>query len=445
MKAKHHLILYTFLGLAVVISVLLTADYALREQRSAQALEDRYTQHLMEAQEQLQSIAVKLAKAPAAAGVRTQVELLAGVSRQADGVVSDLTALPLSHVAMSDTIRFCNQLSEYTLAQALLAASGQPLGEAALHQLSKLESQCTLLIGQFVTARSEMLSQSLRFTPDESAFYAPMQLAMRPLEQVADPDNGMDYPSMIYDGAFSDARHLGEPKALGKEMVDQAMAIDLARAFIGPERVQSAEAGVPTGGVIPCFGVKLTLTDGTVLNADITRQGGRPLWIMPEHAAFEPSLTIAECEQSGLAFLHTHGYGEMEANHYQLYDGMAVINFVAVQEDVLLYPDLIKLQIRMDTGEVVGLESNNYLMNHQERTDLLPRLDEQKARARLSPRLSVTASRLCVIPWHDTEKLCWEFSGTCEDSEYRVYIDAHTGEERDVLKMIHENDQKLAA
>ena len=40
-------------------------------------------------------------------------------------------------------------------------------------------------------------------------------------------------------------------------------------------------------------------------------------------------------------FLLDRGYGEMEANHYQVYDGLAVINFVAVQDGVLLYPCLL--------------------------------------------------------------------------------------------------------
>lgn len=34
----------------------------------------------------------------------------------------------------------------------------------------------------------------------------------------------------------------------------------------------------------------------------------------------------------------------MEQNHYQLYDGLAVINFVALQDGVLLYPDLVKVR-----------------------------------------------------------------------------------------------------
>ena len=138
MKPKHHVILYTFLSFAVLIAIFLAADYGLRAERSAQALEDSYTQHMLEAQEHLQSISLKLSKAPAAGNARTQVELLAGVSRQADGVVSDLTALPLSHIAMSNTIKFCNQLSEYTLALALLSASGQELSAQTAQELAAM-------------------------------------------------------------------------------------------------------------------------------------------------------------------------------------------------------------------------------------------------------------------------------------------------------------------
>ena len=61
-------------------------------------------QRWAEAQEQLASITVKLSKLPAAASLKTQVELLTGVSRQADGVVISLSALPLSHAAIGDTV-----------------------------------------------------------------------------------------------------------------------------------------------------------------------------------------------------------------------------------------------------------------------------------------------------------------------------------------------------
>lgn len=445
MRLKHHILLYTFLSVAVLLSIYLALDYGIQAQRSAQALEDAYAQRVLETQEHLQAIGLKLGKAPVAADARTQVELLAGISRQADSVVSGLSALPLSHIAMSDTLKFCNQLSEYAMVLALSVAAGQPLTEQETAELVSLESQCALLTGQFATARETMVAESLRLTAQPGVFYAEAQAAQRPLEQVADPDNGMDYPSMIYDGAFSDARHYGSPKALGEGRIDQRQAMEAARAFVGEERVRSVEAAPDSGGALASYGVKLTLNDGVVLNAEVTRQGGKMLWMVPEHAAFEPGWTLEECAEAARDFLLDRGYGEMEANHYQVYDGLAVINFVAVQDGVLLYPDLVKVQVRMDTGEVVGLEANNYLMNHTERTGLSPALSGEQALEKASSRLEAGQARLCVIPYREGERLCYEVPGRYEGREYRVYIDAITGEEAEVLMMVDSVGGRMAA
>ena len=119
-------------------------------------------------------------------------------------------------------------------------------------KLSELQRQCTLLSGQLATADTAGLTLL-----SQNVFYEPAQADERPLESVADADHGMDYPSMIYDGAFSDARHGGTPKALGKGAVTQEQAIASAVSFIGEERVAKAETGVSSGGVIPCHGVTL--------------------------------------------------------------------------------------------------------------------------------------------------------------------------------------------
>jgi len=445
MQLKHHVILYTFLSLALIIAIFLSMDYGLRAQHSTQLLEDTYAQRISETQEHLQSIGVKLRKAPVAGDAQTQVELLTGVSRQADGVVSSLAALPLSHIAMSDTLKFCNQLSDYAMTLALSIASGTGVKEAQVKQLSDMEAQCQLLLGQFVTARDTMLRESLRLSGESSVFYEEASLSARPLEQVSDKDNGMDYPTLIYDGVFSDARRYGEPKALGAKQITPEEAVAAARTFIGDPRVASAAPAPDSGGPLASYGVSLTLTDGVVLNADVTRQGGQLLWIVPEHASFEPALTLEECTQAARLFLTSRGYGDMEANHYQVYDGLAVINFVAVQDGVLLYPDLVKVQMRMDTGELVGLEANNYLMNHTRRTGLTPTLSQEEALALINPRLQAERPRLCIIPDRDTERLCYEIPGRYDGQEYRVYIDAATGEEAQILLMVDTTDGHMAA
>ena len=430
MKTKYHFLLYGLLGFAVLTAALFGANAVTRAARAQQSLEDTYVRSFMEAQEQLQTAAAELAKLPAAADDHTRAEALARISRSADRTADELAALPLSHTAMSDTVTFCNQLSEYTLG---LALEGSAPDADTLEQLEQCRQQCMLLLGQLSAARESMLAGNLLLSQEQSAFYLQAQPDVRPLERAADPDHGMDYPSMVYDGAFSDARRTGIPRALGSTLITPEQAVTIARQFIGEERVRSAESGASAGGVMPSHGVTLTLTDGTVLNAEVTQQGGQLLWIMPEHASFEPRLTLEECTQLAQAFVQSRGYPPMEAGFYQVYDGLAVIEMIALQDGVLLYPDQLKLQLRMDTGEVVGLESNRYLMNHFTREGLTPTLTQEQALKAASPLLSVQRVRLCVIPEGQTERFCYELTGTYNEQTYLVYIDARTGEEAEVL------------
>ena len=155
--------------------------------------------------------------------------------------------------------------------------------------------------------------------------------------------------------------------------------------------------------------------------------------------------TLEECTQAAQAFLQKNGYAPMEASFYQVYDGLAVIDFVALQDGVLLYPDQIKLQLRMDTGEVVGLEANQYLMNHTRRSSLAPGITQEQALENVSSQLAVDTVRLCVIPENGGERLCYEVTGSYEQQTYMVYIDAHTGEEADVLMLVDGAEGTLAA
>ena len=118
---------------------------------------------------------------------------------------------------------------------------------------------------------------------------------------------------------------------------------------------------------------------------------------------------------------------------------------MALQDGVLLYPDLVKVQVRMDTGEIVGMEANNYLMNHTVRTGLSPSMTEEQARQRAGKRLKVHHVRLCVIPYRDEERLCYEPAGQRDEQEFRVYLDGNTGEELEILLMVPAGGGMLSA
>ena len=444
MQKKHHIMLYTFLSLALVMSIGIAVWQGQRAAQLGRALEDVYSAAVLETIGQLQSMEVKMNKLMVAGSPQTGVELLSQISRQAGEVQNNLSVLPLSHVAMEPTVKFAAQVSDYADALVMQVAQGTPLNETDIKQMSQMITNCILLSGQLQAAQQQMITQSMQYTAENSTFYQEMAADARPLEQVGDKDNGIDYPTLIYDGAFSDARHMGTPQGLPEGDVTKEQAMEIAREFVGSSRVLGVKESASTAGVIPTWGMEVAISDNTLL-VEVTVKGGKVLWMMPERAQFSQTLTIDQCKEKAVAFLKEKGFGDIEASYYQVYDGLAVINYAALQDAVLLYPDLVKVQVRMDTGEIVGLEANNYWMNHRTRELPEVKVTEEKAREMVSGILTINAARLCLIPFRNTEKLCYEFSATWNDSQYLVYVDAETGEEREILKVIDSATGPLTA
>jgi len=58
--------------------------------------------------------------------------------------------------------------------------------------------------------------------------------------------------------------------------------------------------------------------------------------------------------------------------------------------------------------------------------------------------MEIKTSRLVVVPiGNSSEKLCYEFSGEIEESVYYVYIDAKTGRQVEMFKVIESTEGQL--
>ena len=90
----------------------------------------------------------------------------------------------------------------------------------------------------------------------------------------------------------------------------------------------------------------------------------------------------------------------------------------------------------MDQGDIVGFEAYDYWMNHELRSLMSPALAEADARALLSSQVTAESGRLCIIPQHTGEQLCWEFPVRYGDAQYLIYLDADDGSEAEVKKLI---------
>ena len=308
-------------------------------------------------------------------------------------------------------------------------------GTAVLELPAKTDAAAIAsLLQALQKAYGQMRTGKIRFGLMENSL-ADADRAARPIEGAAD---GIDYPTLIYDGPFSDIVSEGAPKGLGTGQIDPAQAVRLAADFVG-ESEQNAAFMQESGGPIPAYCVRVTRPD-CVLQLAVTRQGGDILWMFPENAGFTARYGLEESKRAAQQFFSAHGYGEMRLTFWQMYGGMATLSYAAVQQGVVLYPDLIKLQVRLDTLEVVGLEARRYLSSHAPRQQLTPAVSREEAEGAVSERLSLRESQLCVIPLNRQEYLCWEFVGEYNDQTYYVYIDALNGRQRDIQRLVEGSD-----
>ena len=429
-------------GLAILFAVLLCVSLGVNAAQSAdnRALK---TQLSMERQRDMTDVVtamadieVNLQKLLIASGASQSVNLLSETALLAQHVENGLSRLPLSHEAAAGAMKFAGQMGDYVMTLATQVSGGGMLTTGDEAQIEQLLSAC-----QGLNAHLSRVSEQLYTEPmGEIDLYADASGDWP--EAAITGDSGMDYPSLIYDGPFSDGRTTGQPKGLTGGRITREQAREAAARYAGTTADRVTDAA-DSGGQFEAFGFSAQ-TDRGAVSVQVTGQGGHLLWMMPEAAEFESRVGREECLRAAKMYLADMGYGEMEHCFVQEYDGMIVANFASIQDGVLLYPDQVKVQVSREMGTVVGAECSQYLMNHETRGDLSPALTVSQAQQTLSSRLRVQDARLCVIPTDGGEKLCWEFRGDFAGAAYYAYVDARTGEAEKILRVAQTGDGETA-
>ncbi len=154
-------------------------------------------------------------------------------------------------------------------------------------------------------------------------------------------------------------------------------------------------------------------------------------------------LSIKEAQDKALKYLKDKGFDSMEPNYYLKYDGTVLFNFVYKEGDVTIYPDLVKVKVALDNGEVVGFDASSYYLNHHMRNIPKVNITMEDARDKVKLDFEVNSTRLALIPKGNEEILCYEFKGKYRDGDYIVYINALDGSEEQILQIIKDENGTL--
>lgn len=362
-----------------------------------------------------------------AAGDDAQMQVLLGeISRETQGASGDLALLPLGQETISSTIKFINQAEDFAESLSRKIASGSGVSDEDYRTIASLADAAA----QFSAGMGELLLSfergELRFTADDFS-----ETGRESLYPITGEEGS--YPVLLYDGPFSDGADVGAFRLLEElPMLSQQQAEEQLRALLPAEEIIFTGESRPE---VPCYEFRLRSGERW-LNAGVTKQGGRLLYLLSESEEGEGALGEEQLYSLAEEFLLGAGYGEMEMSYSASYGGIITINYAAVQDGVVLYSDLVKLQLSMRDGSVVGLDAKNYLKNHVPRSIAEPKLSDEEAMQRVSARLAPLSARLCIIPQDGAEYLCYEVAAADDSADFLLYIDALTGVERELMQVI---------
>lgn len=434
---------------AITAAFAVAAGFAIQgHSRAAQyelLLDNSYTHAYCELSTAVSELDAALEKAQYATTPVMLGVLCADVYGKAVAAQLALGELPASGAVLEQTSAFLARTGDYACALLKAAAVNGSCGEDTHATLHSLADTASSLATSLFAIQSQLDGGSIHI---DTLVRAEDALAQQTGDGEAAPGGTSfqtieaefpETPTLIYDGPFSEHLSNRTPLALeGLEPIekDKARAVAAEFLMLRPEELTLTTQG---DGVLPTWGFSAAGKGGE-LYIEVTRQGGKILSLIHSRTVGEASLTTQEALDTARMFLGTHGFSSMTENYHINQNNVLTVNFAPMEQDVLCYPDLVKVSVALDDGSIVGFESHGWIMNHTSREIPTPVVNCASAEAVVSDDLEILSHQLALIPSKgEYEVLCHEFKcRSRDDSHVIVYINAATGNEEKILLLIED-------
>lgn len=449
-KRKMQVLAVSFTAAAFAVSVGFGVQGYVRAEDYRRQLDNGYRQAFTELTAAAGELDAALEKVTYATTPALFATLCAQAYATAQAAQSALGELPYGNVELEQTAAFFAKAGDYAMAMARGAGAEGVCTDENRETLRGLAAAAGELSATL---------QELQLQLDGGALHPEDVAAVEARLAAAAEDGGQitggsafqtveadfpQVPTLIYDGPFSEHLSSRTPQMLeGLPQVTEEEARRAAAAFAGLR----AEVFTPTSdgaGNLPAWGFS-ALADGGELYVEITKQGGQVLQMLSSRPVGEAALSRKEGVEQAAAFLDAHGYQDMAPSYFLEGDGILTVHFAPVLDGVYCYPDLVKVGVALDNGDVVSFEAHGYLMKHGAREPAAPAVSADEAAERVDSSLTILSRQLALIPTGgEYEVLCHEFK--CQNADgghVLVYVNAATGQQERILLLLEDENGTL--
>ncbi len=393
----------------------------------------------------VENIQSSLSKTMVSGTPRQNVLLFTDIMYKCYDAQQQLTQLPISHREVSKTQKFLSQVGDFSMAMSRKCLKGQPLNGEDMQTLEELHNYSNYLAQSLLKLQQDIAKDDVKL--DNL-----MGMIDSDLDEMNDnmlntsfinvEERMQEYPELIYDGPFSEHIKNIKPKLEGKEVTEDE-AKRIAKEFLKDKKNYLATVITETENTrFPAYIIELKEGDKeSNITLAITKKAGKVIWMLNTKEIGDKALSKKQAISKGTEFLEKNGLPNMATTYSEEYDGQIVINYAFMDEDVIVYSDLIKVKISLEDGSVVGYEADGYLSNHHERNIEKPSISEDEARKMISVDAQIKDVKLSIIPTEGSKEiLCYEFVANYKEDTFLIYVNAMNGEEEKILQLI-ENEK----
>ncbi len=393
---------------------------------------------LLQACEYLDSLQTTLQKAGYAASPQMLSSVSAQLRTQADGAAAALSALSAGETQLYNVFKFLTQAACFTDALGARASAGEEITSAERGRLRELFGYAQSLSRQFGYMAGLLDAGLFSFEALDEALLqtnaAAADMADYPGAAADAEESVKDFPTLIYDGPYSD--HITQKHS---RLLASLSPVSQTKARLAASEVLCSEphlltAANPVAGRIPAY---VFYNNGAY--AAVTLNGALPVYALSDYTAGEAVLSRAEAMKKAAEYLEKIGYTNMAATYSADENGVCIVNFAYRAGEYICYPDLIKVGVSLSDGRITSMDARDYIMNHVEREIPAEALTPAAAAEKAAEGLAVKRVARAVIPTGGGfEKFAYELRCTAADGQdVLVYVDTTTGQEDDILLLLY--------
>lgn len=384
----------------------------------------------------LDDIKLNLQKCTYCTGGRMMSDVTSKIWRSSASAKESLSEITEGNVELSGIYKFLSQVGEYTLAIKERIANGEKLTADDSENLNKLLQYSRQLSDNVNYLIEQEENGLLDFEEIKSTLQREDNERAVLSTGLNDANQSLsDYPTLIYDGPFSD--HIMNKKSVMVEklsVVTEAQAKEKAADFL---KINSDELKLlsKTNNNMSTFA--FYNKDCTV---NVTQKGAIVVSMLKSQYVSEIKLSSEEAIKKAAEYLQERGYTKIKESYYSTTDGICTVNFSYYDNGITYYTDLIKVSVALDTGDITGFDATGYVMNHKTRA--VPanvKYTPIQAKKLINQNLSVISYKKAVIPT-DWENEIYVYEYRCVDNqkqEVLIYINPVTEETEDVLILLY--------